>query len=206
MFLLRTSTAIKPGVGDSRSIVLIGNNSFARAAHIILRRSASTSILADLLHRNWPQQLRLEEPAPKDCQDDRRQRGQVSGGQSLVEIPEQVFVTAWLAQEANRTGLHGAHPQFFFGMACDENNGDAMTAGDQPVLQIQAAQPRHLHIGDEARCVVDLLGVEKCLRGAKRRSAVPKIARALLAPHARLHRHRQSQSSIRLRVCLRVAN
>jgi len=73
MFLLRTSTAIKPDVGDSRSIVLIGNNSFARAAHIIRRRSASTSILADLLHRNWPQQLRLEEPAPKDCQDDRRE-------------------------------------------------------------------------------------------------------------------------------------
>jgi hypothetical protein len=139
MFLLRTSTAIKPDVGDSRSIVLIGNNSFARAAHIILRRSASTSILADLLHRNWPQQLRLEEPAPKDCQDDRRQRGQVSGGQSLVEIPEQVFVTAWLAQEANRTGLHGAYPHVFIRIGREENNGEAMTLGDQQVLQVKAA-------------------------------------------------------------------
>ena len=89
----------------------------------------------------------------------------------------------------------------------DENNGDAMTSGDQPVLQIQAAQPRHLHIGDEARCVVDLLGIEKFLGGAKRGSVIAQRSHERFqSPHARLHRHRQSQSSIRLRVCLRVAN
>ena len=47
-----------------------------------------------------------------------------------------------------------------------------MASGDQPVLQINAAQPRHLHIGNEARCVVDLLRVEKFLGRAKRGSVV----------------------------------
>ena len=47
-----------------------------------------------------------------------------------------------------------------------------MTSGDQPVLQLNAAQSRHLHIGDETRCVIDLLGFEKFLGRAKRRSVI----------------------------------
>ena len=35
-----------------------------------------------------------------------------------------------------------------------------MTSGDKAVLQVKAAQPGHLHPGDKARCVVDLLGLK----------------------------------------------
>ena len=59
--------------------------------------------------------------------------------QSLVDIAEQVVVIVWLAQEGNRTGLHGACPRGIVRIASDENNGDAMTSGDQPVLQVNAA-------------------------------------------------------------------
>ena len=59
---------------------------------------------------------------------------------------------AWLGQEADRTGLHGAHPHVFIGIGGEENNWEAMTLGDQPLLQVKAAQSRHMQIGDEARC------------------------------------------------------
>jgi len=45
------------------------------------------------------------------------------------------------------------------------NNGDAVTSGNQPVLQVQAAQSWHMHIGDETACVADLIGFEKLLGG-----------------------------------------
>ena len=40
------------------------------------------------------------------------------------------------------------------------------------VLQINAAQSRHLHIGDKARCVVNLLGFKKIIGRGKRGSSV----------------------------------
>jgi hypothetical protein len=39
-------------------------------------------------------------------------------------------------------------------------------------LQVKAAQPRHLHIGDKARCVVNLLGFKKIISRGKRGSVV----------------------------------
>jgi hypothetical protein len=50
--------------------------------------------------------------------------------------------------------------------------GYAVTSGDKVVLQVKAAQPRHLHIGDKARCVVNLLGFKKIIGRAKRGSVV----------------------------------
>ena len=47
-----------------------------------------------------------------------------------------------------------------------------MTSGDKVVLQVKAAQPRHLHIGDKARCVVNLLGFEKFVGRGKRGNVV----------------------------------
>ena len=108
--------------------------------------------------------------------------------QSLVEIADQVVGIEWLAQECNRPSIHGVCPHVFIGIASDENNGEAMTRGDQPVLQIKAAQARHIQIGDEARYLADLLGVEKFLGRAKRGNVLAK----------RLHEtfHRLAQSFI----------
>jgi hypothetical protein len=47
-----------------------------------------------------------------------------------------------------------------------------MTSGDKAVLQVNAAQPRHLHIGDKARCVVNLLGFKKIIGRGKRGSVL----------------------------------
>jgi len=63
-----------------------------------------------------------------------------------------VTVIAWLGQEADRTGLHGAHPHAFIRIGGEENNWEAMTLCDQLLLQVKAAQSRHMQIGDEARC------------------------------------------------------
>src|SRR5438552_1844839 len=57
-------------------------------------------------------------------------------------------------------------------IASHENNGYAVTSGDKAVLQVNAVQPRHLHIGDKARCVVNLLGFEKFIGRAKCGSVV----------------------------------
>src|SRR6478735_1476896 len=81
--------------------------------------------------------------------------------QSLLKKAKQVVVIKWFVQETNRSGLHGACPHVFIRIGRDENYWDAMTSGDQPVLQVNAAQSRHMLIGDEARCVVDLFGFEK---------------------------------------------
>src|SRR4029077_12651702 len=82
----------------------------------------------------------------------------VSGSlQSFLDTSDKVVLTDWLVQEANRSRLLGACPHVIIRIASHENNGDAVTSGDKAVLQVKATQPWHLHIGDKARCVVDLL-------------------------------------------------
>ena len=116
--------------------------------------------------------------------------------QSLPKIAEQVVEIDWLAQEGNRSGLHSACPHVFIEMARDENNGNAMTSGDQVVLQINPTQSRHLHIGDQTRCVVDMIGVEKFVGRAKCGGVVAQRSyEPFVRLRARLHRHRRSQSS-----------
>ena len=89
-----------------------------------------------------------------------------------------MIAVAWLAQEGDRSGLNGAFPHVFIGITRQENDGNAMTMGDEPILQIKAAQARHMQIGDQARCAADLLIVEKCFGGAKGGSRVTKISSA----------------------------
>jgi hypothetical protein len=50
--------------------------------------------------------------------------------QSLIEITEQMVVIVWLAQEANRSGLHGASPRDVVRITCNENDGDVVTSSD----------------------------------------------------------------------------
>jgi hypothetical protein len=69
-------------------------------------------------------------------------------------------------------------------MTGDENDGDAVTAGDQPVLQVDAAQSRHSQIAYEARYVVDLVGFEKFVGRGKRGSLVAQRAHERFCPVA----------------------
>jgi hypothetical protein len=72
----------------------------------------------------------------------------------------------------NCSGLHGSCPHAIITIASHENNGYAVTSGDKAVLQVNAAQSRNLHIGDKARCVVNLLRFEKFIGRAKCGSVV----------------------------------
>ena len=64
----------------------------------------------------------------------------VSGSlQSLIETADKVVVIDRLAQEGNRSGLHRACPRDIVRLTRDENDRDAVTLGDQPVLQLDAA-------------------------------------------------------------------
>ena len=128
---------------------------------------------------------------------------QVSGSlQSLLKTAEQVVVIVWLAQEANCSGLHCACPRGIVRKTRDENDGDAMTSGDQPMLQVNAAQARHLQIGDQARCVVDFRGFEKFVGRAKRGSVVAqrsherfrRFAHAFIVIDNRNHRNNPDRS------------
>ena len=97
----------------------------------------------------------------------------VSGSlQCCVETANQLIYVARLAQETNRSGLHGACPNAILRKTRDENDRYAVTLGDKVVLQVKAGQTRHPHIGDEARCVVNLLRFKKFIGRGNRGSAV----------------------------------
>ena len=63
-----------------------------------------------------------------------------------------------------------------------KNDRYAVTPGDKVVLQVNAGQSRHLHIGDKARCVVNLLGFKKFVGRGKRGNAVAESAHETLCP------------------------
>jgi len=97
----------------------------------------------------------------------------VSGSlQSFLDTPDQVMNIVWLAQEAYRPSLHRACPSAVVRMTSDKNDGDAVTVGDHTVLQVKAAQAWHLHIGDETRCIAQVLKLKKFLCRTKRGSVV----------------------------------
>jgi len=95
-----------------------------------------------------------------------------------------VLDIVWLGHEANRSGLHGSCASAILRMTGDENDGDAVAPGDQPVLQVDATQSRHSQIADEARYVVDLIGFEKFVGRGKRGSAVAQRAHERFRPVA----------------------
>src|SRR5262245_46381439 len=66
--------------------------------------------------------------------------------EGAVEAADQVDVTEWFAHETDCPGLHGARPYAFIGVGRDENNRHAVTAGDQPVLQLDSAESRHMQV------------------------------------------------------------
>src|SRR4029077_18152018 len=65
-------------------------------------------------------------------------------------------------------------------MTGDKNDGNAMPVGDETVLQVDTGQARHLHIGDETRCIVQLLGLEKFLCRTERAGVVAQRSEEFL--------------------------
>jgi len=65
-----------------------------------------------------------------------------------------MFVTAWLAQEADRSGLHGACPQVFIGISSEENMGMR-----GPIIDylVGAAEPRQARYKDKNNVIAATL-------------------------------------------------
>ena len=105
----------------------------------------------------------------------------VSGSlQCCVETANQLIYVARLAQETNRSGLHGACPNPILSKTRHENDRYAVTLGNKVVLQVKASQPRHPHIADKARCVVNLIRLKKFIGRGKRGNAVAESAHEAL--------------------------
>ena len=98
--------------------------------------------------------------------------GTASRPKSRVEATNQAVVAVGLAQEADRASFHGARSQLFLGKRCDENNRHIVAIRDQAFLQLDPAQSRHMQVGDQTRCIVQSLGLEKLFGGSKRGNVV----------------------------------
>src|SRR4051794_22259017 len=69
--------------------------------------------------------------------------------QCAIEAIDQPVLSVGLAHEANRSSFHRALPGSFLGKCRDENDGHAITIGEQPASQFRSAQPRHIEVRDE---------------------------------------------------------
>src|ERR1044071_8801239 len=69
-----------------------------------------------------------------------------------------------LAQKRDRASLHGAIAHAVVRKSCDEDDRDLVTAGLEAFLKLDAAEPGHLHIRDQAGGPVQLLGRQELLR------------------------------------------
>src|SRR6516225_6091770 len=86
-------------------------------------------------------------------------------GQSPIETIDQAFITERLAQKPKSTGLHGARSYSILGKGRYENNRHVISRISQTALQLETAQARHLHICNEARCVIYAVRFQEFLRG-----------------------------------------
>jgi len=89
-----------------------------------------------------------------------------------MEIFDQVIHVKGLGQESNRSSLESSRARLLFHRGCYENHRRSVAPRYQKALQLNPAQTRHLHVGDQARGVIDLIRLQKLLRRRKRHRAV----------------------------------
>jgi hypothetical protein len=78
----------------------------------------------------------------------------VASVQRLIETFNQDLPVDGLAQETYCPGLHRSRPNVLFVEGRDENNGRAVTLGNQQALQLDTAHARHLHVSNHARRIM----------------------------------------------------
>ena len=61
-----------------------------------------------------------------------------------LQVTYQRLLVEGLAQKAYGSSVHGASSEPLFWESSDENDGDALTRGDEPALQVKAGEARHL--------------------------------------------------------------
>ena len=94
--------------------------------------------------------------------------------QSPVQTFEQALVAEWLAEKPARSCCQRTRANPLVGESRDEDDRRTVSRGRQPVLQLDAAQTGHLHVGDQAGCVGDVLRTQEFLGRRECRSRVTK--------------------------------
>src|SRR5438067_470623 len=68
-----------------------------------------------------------------------------------------------LLEEIEGAGPHGARRRRHVAVAADDDDGQGQAAGDERVLEVDAAQPRHAEVDDEAARPAAVLRLEELL-------------------------------------------
>jgi len=85
-----------------------------------------------------------------------------------IEACDQSGTVKRLAQEANCSGPHGLCLDALVREGRDENDRRAASLGEQTALQLNAADAGHLHVGDHARRIADVCGLQEFFGRCKR--------------------------------------
>jgi len=102
-------------------------------------------------------------------------RGQVPAPlKGCEKVFYQLPFVEWLRQKSDRSGVQNLPAYSFVGECADKNDWCQITGRDQFTQQLYSAETRHLDIGDKAARVVNVLGLQKLLGGAKCRSGISK--------------------------------
>jgi hypothetical protein len=91
---------------------------------------------------------------------------------SVQAIYQRLLVERF-AQKAHGSSVHGALSEPLFWKSSDEDDGDALTLGDEPALQVKAGKTRQLQIGDQAGGLSEAPRFQEPLGGLKDHDFVP---------------------------------
>jgi len=96
----------------------------------------------------------------------------IQGLERRINVIDQVLFFERFAQVANRSAMKHLSLQSLVRKSGNEYHWDAVTVGNQPILQLDPAQAGHLHIGDQTGRGRHLPRFEEFLGGTKGQSLV----------------------------------
>src|SRR5262249_7843520 len=153
---------------------LFSGTGLATDEHGRIRRGHGVDGFEDAAHRlTLPDDLRGGDAAATFDFGRRR----VVGPSSLLELAavvtrlldgvEQVFIAARLREKVDGPALHGLYSRRDVGMTGDEDGRDPSVDLGQFLLQIEAAQPRHVYVEYQAAGAVGTPACQKLLGRAE---------------------------------------
>src|SRR5207244_8683132 len=83
--------------------------------------------------------------------------------QAFADPVEEELAADRLLEEVDRPGSHGARGGRHVAVAADHDDGELGAAGDQLLLEVDAAQPGHAEVDHEASRTADVLRFEDLL-------------------------------------------
>ena len=97
-----------------------------------------------------------------------------AAGQCLVEARYQVSIVERFGQKTNRACAERLSARPHFGESRNEYDRQAMTLRDQPILQFYSGHTGHLHVGNQAVCIRNMVRFQECFGGVKRGCSITK--------------------------------